>query len=97
MQRTLLVLHASLLISFGCLLIDAAAGDAQNTTRRTGTQSPFRQPEKPKQATNRKKGKPKKKAVIKSYPKYVNRRDLYGSAGQGYVPTQPATQGTRGF
>ncbi|HEY9868301.1 MAG TPA: hypothetical protein V6D08_03985 [Candidatus Obscuribacterales bacterium] len=97
MRQTVQVLSASFLISAACVLFDAGPGEAQTTSRRTGTQSPFRQPEDTKKAANRKKGKPKKKVVIKTYPKYVNRRDLYGSAGQGYVPAQPATQGTRGF
>ena len=97
LRQALLILAVSSLVSADCVLVDAVPGHAQNATRRTGTQSPFRQPSDTKKASNRKAGKPKKTVVIKSYPRYANRRDLYGSPGQGYDPAQPATRGTRGF
>ena len=97
LRQALLILAVSSLVSADCVLVNAVPGDAQNATGRTGTQSPFRQPTDTKKARSRKAGKPKKTVVLKKYPRYVNRRDLYGSSGQGYVTTQPATRGTRGF
>jgi hypothetical protein len=81
----------------GWLLFDCPPGCAQTTSRPTGRQSPFRRPADTRKLSKGRAGKPKGKAVVKTYPQYVNRRDLYGSSGQGYVPAQPAVQGTRGF
>ena len=98
MRQRRLAVSLCCLLGAGALLLDVLPSHAQaNSTSRTGTQSPFRKPSNTKKAHSRKPSQHKKAVVLKSYPKYTTRRDLYGSDGAGYVPKKQDIRGARGF